>query len=305
MLVSAVNQNLVEPWQQYQHPLVRQLAFAVGSPNILCTLPPELTLKHHFEFHDAHVWQQHLQQYQPRLQALDRDATRLEDFVRQLKSTRLGLRFEMLVWFWLLDDDYHPYELLGHSIQIIDGPKTVGELDFLILNHDTQQIEHWEIALKYYLAESDLSLPHWYGLNRSDTLNRKLTHFTQKQFQFTEALGQTIDKRYCMLKGQLYLPSSSEVKILPTWVNTARRIGTWGNQIPNKQDHFYRLQRHEWIYPNADITSATPLWWTDGLYKSGSSEDFYMYRQAILMSPFSQQIDNYYINLRKHNKNHI
>ncbi len=56
------------------------------------------------------------------------------------------------------DRDYHPFELLGHSIQIIDGAKTVGELDFLLHNHDTQQVEHWEVALKYYLAEADCSL---------------------------------------------------------------------------------------------------------------------------------------------------
>ena len=35
----------------------------------------------------------------------------------QLKSTRLGLRFENLLWFWLQEDNYHPYQLLGHSIQ--------------------------------------------------------------------------------------------------------------------------------------------------------------------------------------------
>ena len=39
------------------------------------------------------------------------------------KSTRLGLRFENLLWFWLQEDQYHPYQLLGHSIQKIDGAK--------------------------------------------------------------------------------------------------------------------------------------------------------------------------------------
>ncbi|EBL5619826.1 DUF1853 domain-containing protein, partial [Salmonella enterica subsp. enterica serovar Agona] len=29
MPFSSLNQNLVEAWQRYQHPLVRQLAFAV------------------------------------------------------------------------------------------------------------------------------------------------------------------------------------------------------------------------------------------------------------------------------------
>ena len=283
MPFSRLNQNFVETWQCYQHPLVRQLAFAVGSPNILSGLPDELTIVHGFELHNNQHWQQHLQHYHPRLKYLDQHPQELEDFVGQLKSTRLGLRFEMLIWFWLLDDAYHPYQLLGHSIQKIDGAKTLGELDFLMLNSDSGLVEHWEIALKYYLAEADFSLPHWYGLNRSDTLIRKMKHFTQKQFQFTEALGHPIQQRFCVLKGQLYLPLHRADQPLPAWINTGRRLGLWGQQIPDPSSGFYRLQRHEWIYPNAQPSSLKPYWWTDGLYKKADQEDFYMYRNPLLL----------------------
>src|SRR5690606_11252367 len=104
MSFSSLNQNLVEAWHRYQHPLVRQLAFAVGSPNILSGIPEELELIHRFELHDSQTWQQYLSQYHPRLEFLDQHPEELIEFVQQLKSTRLGLRFEMLVWFWLLDD---------------------------------------------------------------------------------------------------------------------------------------------------------------------------------------------------------
>ncbi|WP_312087715.1 DUF1853 family protein [Acinetobacter variabilis] len=286
MPFSSLNHNLVEAWQYYQHPLVRQLAFAVGSPNLLSQIPAELEVVHAFELHDSETWQHHLQNYHPRLKYLDQHPEELEQFVQQLKSTRLGLRFEMLVWFWLLDDAYHPYKLLGHSIQKIDGAKTLGELDFLLLNTETGLIEHWEVALKYYLAEADFSLPNWYGLNRTDTLIRKMKHFTQKQFQFNEALDQQIEQRFCMLKGQLYLPVHRADQTLPGWVNTQRRIGLWGQQIPDPAANFYRLQRHEWIYPNAQISSSSPYWWTNGLYKKSDQEDFYMYRSPLLL-PFS------------------
>ena len=286
MPFSSLNQNLVEAWQHFQHPLVRQLAFAVGSPNLLSQLPDELEVVHAFELHDTQTWQQHLQNYYPRLEYLDQHPEALQQFVQQLKSTRLGLRFEMLIWFWLLDDAYHPYQLLGHSIQKIEGAKTLGELDFLLLNTDTGLIEHWEVALKYYLAEADFSLPNWYGLNRTDTLIRKMKHFTQKQFQFDEALDQQIHQRFCILKGQLYLPVNRADQTLPDWVNTQRRIGLWGQQIPDPTANFYRLQRNEWIYPNAQISSYRPHWWTNGLYKKADQEDFYMYRSPLLL-PFS------------------
>lgn len=282
MLAPCFNQDFIEPWQHYRHPLVRQLAFAVGSPNILSQVPQELQVKHHFSLHPNPVWQRHLQEYHPRLLALDKNPKPLEDFVGQLKSTRLGLRFEMLIWFWLLDHAYHAYTLLGHSIQKIDGPRTLGELDFLLRNEITGQIEHWEIALKYYLAEADLSLPHWYGLNRSDTLYRKLNHFTQKQFQFQEALDYPIEQRYCILKGQLYLPTAYQAPI-PAWVNLGRRLGSWGYQIPPQEKAFYRLQRHEWIYPNQEMSSDSPHWWTDGLYTSVLNGEFYMFRVPVLI----------------------
>lgn len=282
MPFSQLNNELNELWQCYQHPLVRQLAFAIGSPNILKSIPQELDIKYAFELHPDIVWQMHLQNYHPRLMQLDSDPSELICFISTLKSTRLGLRFEMLVWFWLLDNAYHHYTLLGHSIQKIDGAKTVGELDFLILNNQTQQIEHWEVALKYYLAEADLSLPHWYGLNRTDTLQRKLKHFTQKQFQFEDALGHSIQKRFCMLKGQLYILPHIQHEALPDWINTQRRIGRWDHRIPQLSDGYYRLQRHEWIYPETNPSSDSAIWWTDGLYKKAFSNEFYMYRQKNL-----------------------
>ena len=59
----------------------------------------------------------------PRLKQLDEAPEPLLQFMSRLKSTRLGLRFENLLWFWLQEDQYHPYQLLYHSIQKIDGAK--------------------------------------------------------------------------------------------------------------------------------------------------------------------------------------
>lgn len=287
MHLKFLNTELNEPWLALKQPQVRQLAFCIGSPNILQSIPADLNLHFSFQFHDNKIWEDHIKTYWPRLQYLDQHPEALLNFLQKLKSTRLGLRFEMFIWFWLLDHAYHPYELLGHSIQKIDGRKTVGELDFVLRNTTTAEIEHWEIALKYYLAEGDFSLPYWYGLNRSDTLSRKLNHFTQKQFQFEDALGQNIQRRFCILKGQLYLPEFSLCSPLPDWVNPARRIGHWGQYIPSGSEHYYRLQRHEWICPQEFSSSEDATWWTDGLYKQGNDERYYMFRQASLLTfPF-------------------
>ncbi|MEG0482424.1 MAG: DUF1853 family protein [Acinetobacter sp.] len=279
--------NYFEPWLSYKHPIVRQLAFCIASPNIIQSHPQELEIKNHFELHHTQFWQQQFNLYQRRLAELDNNPEPLILFLQQLKSTRIGLRFEYLFWFWLQDEANPHFKLIQHSIQIIEGKNTLGEIDFLVLNRATQQIEQWEVALKYYLGEANLSLPNWYGLNRSDTLFRKLNHFTIKQFQFTQALDLNIENKFAVMKGQLYLPYSTNNNVsLPVWLNPARRVGTWGNYIDK---NLYRLQRHEWICPNVEQSSPTAQWWCNGLYHNHNSQEFYMFRQAALLSkePFT------------------
>lgn len=271
-----------EPWLQFKHPIVRQLAFSIASPNILKSLPHALELQHHFSLHQDQFWQAHFSRYVDRLFQLDQNPTELLNFLKPLKSTRLGLRFEHLIWFWLQDAEYHHFQLLGHSIQIIEGKNTIGELDFLILNLDTNCIEHWEVALKFYLAETDFLLPNWYGLNRSDTLLRKLSHFTQKQFQFQQVQQHEIQKRFAVMKGQLYVPEQidgvlNHLGTLPDWINPSRRIGHWGN---SSLKQYYRVQRQEWICPNLQQSSREATYWQNGLYRNFNTQADYMFRQA-------------------------
>lgn len=284
MNIASVKTSYFEPWLQFNHPMVRQLAFTIASPNLLCHLPQSLSIQHNFQLHPDQIWEQHFQNYLPRLKQLDETPEPLLQFMSRLKSTRLGLRFENLLWFWLQEDQYHSYQLLGHSIQKIEGAKTLGELDFLVLNKETQQVEHWEVALKYYLGEGQLNLEQWIGLNREDTLSKKLYHFTDKQFQFSEALGFKVQQRFAVLKGQLYLPlNSAQDQSIPDWVNSTRRLGFWGTVIPNS--NFYRLERHEWLCPNKQASSNTAYWWTDGLYyRNTENTQFYMFRHPPLLS---------------------
>ncbi len=81
------------------------------------------------------------------------------------------------------------------------------------------------------MGEADLSLGCWFGLNRDDTLSKKMNHFTQRQFQFVQVEEHLIQKRYAVLKGQLYLPEASfdNTRSLD-WIQPQRRLGQWGNQ---------------------------------------------------------------------------
>ena len=269
-----------EPWLQFKTAEVRQLAFAIASPNLLREWPHDLAKDvakgHHFDWHGDAIWQQHFARYCPRLQQLDHQPEALLQFLQQSKSTRLGIRFEQLLLFWLQDAAYHPYELLGHRLQQRQGRQTLGELDFLLKNHDTGQVEHWEVALKYYLAEADASIAHWYGLNREDTLQGKLLHFSQQQFQFVQAEDIEIQQRFAVMKGQLFLPQHFDTQRLAQWLNPTRRMGIWSSQLPNPA--FYRLQRREWLCADAECTSSPAQWFADGLYKDTQQEQYWMLR---------------------------
>lgn len=268
-----------EPWNNYQHPLVRQLAFAIASPNLLQHLPTEISSQYPIFLHPLKDWQNFYYSYAARLQALDKEPQVLIDFLAQIKSTRLGLRFEALLWFWLQDEAYNRhYQLLGHGIQKHQAGKTLGELDFLVKNLATNEIEHWEVCLKYYLAQPNLQLATWIGLNPDDTLIQKLNHTCQKQFQFETALEQHITKRYAVIKGQLYLPLKHAP--LPSWINPERRLGYWHNKIL-KSKGFVHLSRAEWLCPNIytleQIKNLTAIrYWHNSLYYHPASEKFIM-----------------------------
>lgn len=267
-----------EPWHHYQTHVVRQLAFAIASPNLMTFFPPQINPPHVIQLHHDTAWQQYYWAYQPRLEYLDQHPQELNDFLSKIKSTRLGLRFEALIWFWLHDAHNQYFELLGHSIQYHLKGKTLGEIDFLVRDLQTQRVEHWEVCLKYYLAEYDLDLHTWIGLNPDDTFLHKLKHVAHKQFQFEYSLGHQIEARKIIIKGQLYLPPTHAS--IPKWINTQRRLGTWYNCIP-KDKNFIWLSRQEWLCPEyltKNTSTKNIKYWKNGLYYNNLYDKFIMLR---------------------------
>ncbi len=76
------------------------------------------------------------------------------------------------------------YELIDHSIQIIQDKQTLGEFDFLVFDKDRDQNLHVELVYKLYLydASFEKEIDRWIGPKRKDSLHRKLNRLRQKQF---------------------------------------------------------------------------------------------------------------------------
>ena len=51
------------------------------------------------------------------------------------------------------------YEVIAHSIQLIENKQTLGELDYIIQSNETNEIIHIELAYKFYLLDPSMDGP--------------------------------------------------------------------------------------------------------------------------------------------------
>lgn len=104
----------------------------------------------------------------------------LELSLQALKSRRLGIYFEQL---WAFAFSHHPdYLLLARNLPIRSGEKTLGELDFVVRHIPDDTVEHWEVAVKFYLQVENF----WVGPGLHDRLDIKLAHMRGHQLPLVQ-----------------------------------------------------------------------------------------------------------------------
>lgn len=248
--------NQSQPWSQYKRPFVRDLAFALACPDVLTHwISADANLVSQPIFvHPPQFWLTQYQNYAERLQQLDNSAA-YQDLTRYLMSRpspyRLGFHFEGLIHFWLQDGfrlGVHAYEVVAHNVQLYSGLQTTGELDFILKNYESGEIEHWELAIKFYLGSAPYdNFANWVGINARDTLQRKLMHMQTKPFRsisidldFYNPVK--IDKRYAVMKGRFFKDSNCSDPS-PNWLNDTFPVHSW-YAIDNHSD-FEALQMPE------------------------------------------------------------
>ena len=228
------------PWEAYRRPYVRDLAYVLACPNLLTEwldfAPHQNT--HAIFVHSASFWRQQFEAYQQRLEELD-STNAYQALTRYLlkrpSPNRLGFHFEGLLSFWLQDGfarKLHPYETLASNVQLYNGKQTIGELDLILYNHGESLVEHWELAIKFFMGSAPFAPENWVGINSNDNLQRKMTHMQTKQFRTvwvdTEKHGQIkIDKRYGVIKGRFFLPINTCNFTYPSWLALSFPIHKW------------------------------------------------------------------------------
>lgn len=192
--------------QQCNHPVVRELAWAVSSAPLLHNAADPTILDTHF-FYNA--WKERIHW----LHDLDQSTDRITQFRTYLESgsNRLGKRFERLIYYWF---DQHPEWSIQKSNWVIsDTERTIGEFDLIALNHQTGENWHIEMACKFYLStRKTKKWSDWKGTNVFDDLQQKMDKLEQ-QLQLSlhpatsaqlKANGIQIHQRANWLKGWFF-----------------------------------------------------------------------------------------------------
>ena len=127
---------------------------------------------------------------------------------------RLGRRFEALWQHWLRA---HPrWQLLANGLQVKLQRQTIGEFDLLVRDRQTTDVEHWELAVKFYFGDGVLDDPaSWWGLSRQDRLDRKILKLQHQQLCLAatdagqaalQAADIQVTATRAVVKGRLFYP---------------------------------------------------------------------------------------------------
>lgn len=164
-------------------------------------------------------------------------------------NTRLGFYYQ---WLWQQLIIHHPdYSLIGEEIQLQWQQQTVGAIDFLVHNRRSDEIEHWEVAIKFYL-----SFQHqWPGPNANDNLDKKINRMIDHQLQLTDhpAFKHLNDhypsQRRLIMQGRLFnaWPNSQSGSDMP--INPTGFKGHWCYCSQATALELKVLEKRQWIAP--------------------------------------------------------
>ena len=200
---------------------LQQVAWAVFSPSLMAKPAPANYIRD----------EQHQRSVVELLLRLDENPLQVDRHFLSLRHMPMGKYFEQLVFFILQRDERYEINLQNH--QIVEGKTTVGEIDLVVRDTVSDRLEHWEIALKFYLQSTPGSEQNtMLGPDAKDNLARKIKKLTEHQMtlsshsQIQDLINaQSIDCKL-LIKGQFFYHLNNN-DMAPTGSNPAHDSGWW------------------------------------------------------------------------------
>ncbi len=260
--------DLTQQLEHYRSPVVRDLVWALLSPSLINS--------NNANHNPSPRW--FVEAYrliEPHLQSLERDDGTLVEYLNTHSQHRLGLYFERLWSYWLQHNGR--YQMLAQNLQVIKDNQTLGEFDLIVHDTAADQIEHWELAVKFYLGISPLwETNHWFGTHTKDRLDLKHCHLVDKQLLLSETHpgrqtcaqhGWQIQQRRLLCKGRLYYPWSTftdHIPELPPCIDPPHLKGYWLTQTAFRTQStlqagakYLWLDKTEWLVHKSRPTQTT------------------------------------------------
>lgn len=221
----------------FRHPLVRALAWLIGSPGLIDSAPahPGAAIVDDLwceaALADTHAW----------LMREDARPAAIEAAIAARRIVRVGRLAEALIGYWLTYSGR--FTLLAENLAVRDGGRTLGDFDFILRDHANGRVEHWELTVKFYLREAGASgFAGYLGPNRQDALADKTARIFTRQL----GLGATPQGRAALsdlgvadcqprafFKGWLFYPGAADAGAVPG-VNPHHCRGWWRRYDPQR-----------------------------------------------------------------------
>lgn len=197
----------------YNHKLINDLAWAIGSP---CLVNGLSYTDHRLLADDW--FEQQVFDNQTLLSEQDKSPHLIQTYLSDMPVFKLGLYFENLLAYWFTVNP--DFEILHKNLIITSDKKTLGEFDFILRELSTGKVIHLEVAVKFFLQIIFNNNENWLGPNLIDSLDLKFNKIMNKQIELSKHdetkydlynLGINIDEHWVILKGRLFKQDNSLV----------------------------------------------------------------------------------------------
>ncbi len=147
------------------------------------------------------------------------------------------------------------FAIREEEIQINQQGQTLGAVDFILEDRQSKQMQHWEVAIKFYLLRQG----KWYGPNAHDRLDKKLSRMLSHQLKLTyhpQFIAQKPQyaqlSEHLLIQGRLYInpfePEPVPDECQGYLLDKSQISGKWCyfHQWPLINKPLYPLEKQQW-----------------------------------------------------------